>query len=99
MRFMAQTQDSQIELVMEMGQVQATHIPKFNPFEVPPRPFIGIELRRIARQLFQVELFCRTIGQIRFDLFTAMNRRAVPNHQQLAARLPPQMLQKMDAVG
>lgn len=64
MRFTAQAQDRHIELVREMGQVQATHITKFNLFEVPPSPFIGIELRRRARQLFQVDLFCRTRGQL-----------------------------------
>jgi len=83
---------------MEMTQIQATHVPEFDILEVPPDPLVRVEIRRIAGQLLKMNLFRCAIGQAGFDFLTPMNRRAVPNHQQLAARLPEQMLQKMDTI-
>ena len=85
--FPTQAQDCQVELLVQMVQVQATHIAKFNIFEMSPSSFVGIEIWRISWQALKVNLFGGTIRQKCPDFYTAMDWRAIPNHQQLAVSL------------
>ena len=83
-RFTTQAQDCPVELLMQMFQIQATHIAKFNIFEMSPGSFVGIEIRRISWQALKVNLFGCTIRQKSPDFYTAMDWRAtqITNAQQ-----------------
>jgi hypothetical protein len=63
-------------------------------FQIAPHIFDGVEIRRIARQAFQLEPLRTTTRQELLDDPAEMDRRAVPDHQDLAWDVLQQMLQK-----
>jgi hypothetical protein len=77
-----------------MVEIEAAHVAEFDPLQVPPQPFTGIQFRRIGGQALHVEAWGGPSGQELFDEVTAMNRRPVPEDQQTAGHLAQQMLQK-----
>jgi hypothetical protein len=60
-------------------------------FEVLPNAFIRIKFWCIGWKLFQMNLFCPTVGQKRFHFVRAMDTGAVPDYQQPAAEIPMEM--------
>src|SRR5215210_8395036 len=59
-----------------------------------PDPFVGIELRSVAGQLFELQPRSCPAGKEIFDRPSSMNRRTIPDHQQLAWNLVHEVLQE-----
>ena len=81
-----------------MPQVSANHVLQFDPFQVSPDPFIRVQLWSTPGQLLQPEPLGRPLGQVRLDRPATVDRRTVPNHQQLAGYLSEQLFQEPDDV-
>src|SRR5215210_5524015 len=81
-----------------MTQVRATQVSQLDMFEMLPYSFIRVQIGCISWQLLQMDKLRPTIRQKRFDFVAAMNRRAIPHHQQLASNHASHMTQKRDAL-
>ena len=81
---MSQTFFGPSKLLGHLGHISAAEILEFATFEQIPDSFLRIEFGRIARQALQMEPFGRPALQKGFDHVRPMDRRAIPNHQQLA---------------
>jgi hypothetical protein len=90
----AQSLGSLAQLVAQVSHITATDVPEFDPFEIAPDPLGGVQLGRIARQPFEVQPLRPSSGQKVFDFLAAMDRGAIPHHQQLARKVAQEMLQK-----
>ena len=75
------------EFRLQMRQIATTDIAQFHPLEIIPDALVGIEIRRIARQLLEMEPFGCARLEKRLDGLGAMNRRAIPDQQDLARQL------------
>src|SRR5437868_1116669 len=97
MWFAAQSLNSQTEFTAKMSHILTTHISQFHVLQLLPDAFIGVEIRRIGRQLFKLNVS----GPARLHklphLF-AMNRRAIPDYHQLTLDLKAQVFEKPDTV-
>lgn len=92
----AQPLDGQPQFEPQLGKIGAAEVAEFDVLEIVPDPLVGIEVRGVAGQLLQLEPRRRSLGKEVLDRLSAMNRRPIPNHQQLARNLAQQMLQKAD---
>src|SRR4051794_30259639 len=92
----AKSSGSQAQVLLQVIQVGAAHVPQLHVLEVRPDAFVWVEVRRVARQLLKAESLGRTLGQKGLDRSAAMNRRTLPDHQQLAWYMSQQMLQEVD---
>src|SRR5258706_4699492 len=79
-------------------QVRTADIAEFPSLEIVPQPFDRIELRRIAGQLLQMQPSGRPPSQELLDGLAPMNRRAIPDQEQLAGDLPQEHPQETDNV-
>src|SRR5262249_32744068 len=68
-------------------------------FEIGPDAFIGIQVGGIAWQLLQTQPLGTAPREKLLDGPTAMNRRAVPDHRQLARHLPQQLAETLHDIG
>ena len=84
--------------MVKIKQIHTTDVAQLNVLEMLPGSFVWIKIGRISRQPFQMNVFSRSISQICFDLASAMNRRSVPDHQQLVIRSCAQTLQEVNTV-
>lgn len=82
------------QFVPQPTQISTADIAQFYSFQIAPDAFIWIEVRRIAGQLLQLYALCAAIGQKVLDRLPTVDRRTVPDHQQLALNMAQQMLQK-----
>jgi hypothetical protein len=81
----------QTQVLGEIVQIGAAHVPQLDAFEIRPDTLIRVEIGRVARQLFQAQSLGSTLRQEVFEGLTAMNRRPVPEHQQLAGHVAQQV--------
>ncbi len=58
------------QFAAQMIKVVTTDVPELDPFEVLPDALVGVEIRRIAGQAFQVNTFGSATGQEVFDGLT-----------------------------
>ena len=72
------------ELAMQLIEIRTTDIAQLHPLEVIPDALIGIEIRRIAGQLLQMQAFGRPALEKVLDLVSAVNGRAIPDEHDLA---------------
>ena len=93
-RLVAEASGGQTEVLVELIQIGTAHVPQFDAFEVSPDTLIRVEIRGVARQLLKAQSFGSTLGQEVFDGLTAMDRRTIPEHQQLARHLSQQVPQE-----
>ena len=82
------------EFSAQMGQILTTQILEFAAFEQVPHLLLGIDLGRVARQALQMDPFAHRAGEKLFDHVCAMDRRAIPNDQDLPGDFVEQHLQK-----
>ncbi len=75
------------ELALQLIEIGTTDITQLYALEVIPDALIWVEIRSIARKLFQMQAFGRPALEKVFDLVSAMDRRPIPNHHQLARNL------------
>ena len=95
----AETPRRQTQVIAEIMEVRTADIAQFDAFEIGPDAFIGIQVRCIAGQLLQTQPLGTAPREKLSDGPTAMNRRAVPDHQQLARDMPQQVAEKLHDIG
>lgn len=78
-----------------LGNILTAQVLEFAAFEQVPDPFLWIQFGRIAWQAFQMETFGRPSFEKVLDDLCAMDRRAIPDHQQLTRELAQQQAQKL----
>ena len=86
------------QVVVEFLQIGAADVAQLHTFEIGPDALIGVEVWRIARQLLQSPPLGAAVCQKVFDRPTAMNRRSVPNHQDLARQMTKQVAEELHHV-
>ena len=92
----AETADGESQFPAEFVEVVAAAVRKLTALQQVPEAFGGIEVGRIGGQAFQMQpLRCARHEEV-FDRLAAVDRRAIPNHQQLATHLPQQLTQERD---
>ena len=84
---MTEASSCQTEMLVEVMQIGAAHVPQLDTFEVRPDALIRVQVGRVAWQLFQAQPLGSTLSQEVFDRLTAMDRRSIPDDQQLARDL------------
>jgi hypothetical protein len=92
-RLLSKPPQSQVELI----QVQAGQVPQLYFLEVAPQPFDGIQVRCVRRQSLHANGPFR-LGHELAHLGPAVDRRAVPDHQQPIPGQPPQVQEEFDRV-
>lgn len=92
----AEPTDGQSEFPGEFIEIVAAPVPQLDPLEQIPDALIGVELRGVAGQAFQVQPLRCTGGEEVLDRLTVMDRRTVPDHQQLAPHVPQQLAEEGD---
>lgn len=70
-----------------MSQIQTTDVAQLNIFQQVPDAFVWIQVRRIRGQLLQMNGRRPTISKKGFHHGAAVNRRAIPDCQQVDANL------------
>ena len=91
---MAEAVGGLAQFIVEMGDTVAAKVLQFHPFQVVPDPLAGVQLRRIARQLLQVNPASGTVTQVVLHHPAAVDGRPIPPHQQLSSNMACQMLQE-----
>ena len=84
---MAHTLAGTDQLPPQLLQIAAANIGQLHSLQIVPDAFIGIEIRCVARQLLQVESPGRTSPEKVLHWLSAMDRRAVPDEEELARDL------------
>jgi len=95
----AETPRRQTQVIAEIMEVRTADIAQVDTFEIGPDAFIGIQVWGMTGQLVQTPPCGTARGKKLFDGPTAMNRRAVPDHQQLARDMPQQVAEKLHDIG
>ena len=91
---MAQTLAGSDELQAQLVKVVAADIAQLDALQMVPHAFVGIEVRRIAWQLLQGESSRRASSEKVLDGLSAMDRRAIPDEEDLARDLAEEDAQK-----
>jgi hypothetical protein len=79
-----QTLSRSNEGLMELIQIGTADIAQLHALEVIPNALIRVEIRSVARQLFQLQAFGCPSLEKGCDLVAAMDGRAVPDDHDLA---------------
>lgn len=82
--FVTQTLACADHLVAEVGEVTAADIGQLDPLELVPDALVGVQIGRIPRQVLQMQPLGRSTLQEVLDRLACVDRRAVPDDQQLA---------------
>src|SRR5215472_361342 len=80
---------------MEIVQVGAADVTQFDVLEIGPDTLVRIELGRVAGQLLEAQPLGAAVRQELLDRPAAMNRRAVPDHQQFAGQIAQQVAEEV----
>ena len=91
---MAEASGRQTETLVEIVQIGAAQVPPLNTFEIGPDALIRVKIGRVAWQLLQAQPPGATLAQEVLDGLTAMDRRSIPDHQQLTGHVPQQVAQE-----
>jgi len=90
----AKTGGGEAEVASEMWEALAAEVAQLDALEVVPDALIRVEVRGVARELLQADAVGTAVGQEVLDRLAAMDRRAVPDDQQLAGDVAQQMLEE-----
>jgi len=99
MPLVAKASGCQAQVLLKVIEVRAADIPQLHAFEVRPDALVGIEIGSVARQLLQQQSLGCTLGQEFLDGLAAVDRRTVPDHQQLVRDMSHQVLEEADHLG
>ena len=94
--FVPQSLDGFSQLLLEVIQTLTGEVLEFLVLQIPPDTFLGVQVRGIPWQRFNLDTLRFTGSQIRLERTTAMDGRSVPDQQEFAGNLFLQMLQKPD---
>lgn len=86
------------ELVAEFAERVTADIGQFPVLQMLPEPLVGIELRRVGGQGLQAQALRRPLGQEVLDDLSAVDGRAVPDHQQLTRQVAQQVPKEADDI-
>src|ERR671914_2548518 len=87
------------QLIVEMGDTLAAKVLQLHPFQVVPDSFRWVQFWSIARKLLQVNPLGRTPSQVVLHPTAPVDRRPIPEHQQLPSNMPRQVLEETHHVG
>src|SRR3990172_210948 len=96
LRFVAQTRRGFTQFIAQFVQIMTTQVLHLNLFQIAPDAFIGVQVRGVGGQLFQMKTLSGALPQEIFDRLTAMSRQSIPDKEQFAAHMMQQMFQKTD---
>ncbi len=99
MWFLAEPLAGGTKLPSRFLQILAAEIAHLDVLEVPPDALFWIQLRRIAGEALEVDPVGRPVAQIPPNGFAAVDRRPIPEDQQLARDVAPQMIEEADHFG
>ena len=85
--------------MVQVIQIMAAEVFHLNLFQIIPDAFIRVQIRRIARQAFQMDALRRALPQKILNRLTVMGWQTIPDDEQLTMHVPQQMLQKADNGG
>src|SRR5260221_428242 len=84
---------------VELREVLATDVAQLATFQVVPDPFDGVEIRRVAWKLLQIDPLGGSLGQEVFDRLAAVNGGPIPDDEEFAAHLAQEQAQETDHLG
>jgi hypothetical protein len=82
------------EVASEMSEGLTADVAQFDALEVAPDALVRVEVRRVAGELLQADAVGAALGQKVLDGLAAMDRRAIPDHQELAGDMAQQVLEE-----
>ncbi len=91
---MSQTFFCPSKLISHVWEIPTAEILEFPSLEQIPDPLLGIEFGCIAGQAFQIQPFGCPSLQKGFNFLGSMDRRPIPDHQQLPCDLTQQEVQE-----
>src|SRR5688572_7909384 len=91
LRLVAEAGDGQAEVAARVRTVAAADVARLDALERVPDARVAGELRRVARELLQAQPLGSTGGEEGLDRLGAVDRGAVPEHQQLAGEVAQQV--------
>src|SRR2546421_12833607 len=77
------------DLPPQLPRVEAAHVRQVVPFELLPHPLVRVQIRRVTRQWLDPETPRRRHGQELLHLPAVVDRGAIPEDPELAARQAP----------
>ena len=83
----------------QLGHITAAQIAQLDALEVVPDALVRVQVGGIARQRLQVQPLGTTLAQEVLDRLPAMDRRAIPDDQQLATAFAKEQAEESDDVG
>lgn len=95
-RLAAEAADGESEFPAKFIEILTATVLEFDPLEQVPDALIGVEVRGVGRQPFQVQARGRARREEILHRSAVMNRRAVPDHQQLAPNLAEELTEEGD---
>lgn len=87
-----------MELASQVAQTRAAAVAQFDILQLFPSTFLRVELGSVSGELFHLDHSRGGVPQIPRKLVGTMDRRPVPNHQELRTQLPPEPFEKRDTV-
>ena len=93
-----QAADGQLQLPAQFVEVRTAAVLQLDALAVVPDALVGIEVRRIGRELGEVEARGGARGEEVLHGLPAVDRCPVPDHQQLASNLAEQLAEERDHV-
>jgi hypothetical protein len=96
--FMTEARHGTSKLMAKVGQVGTADVAQFDSLEVVPDALIRIDVRRVARQGFEMDALRTACGQELPDEVATMDGGAIPNHEQFALDVPQEMFEETDNV-
>src|SRR5919199_2377598 len=85
-RFAPQACDSQAEFMSQFVLSMAGDIAQLDMLEIVPDTFVRVQVRRIARHLFQEQPLGATSSQEGLDALVAVDRSTIPDERSLPLR-------------
>ena len=96
--FVAKAGSGQAQPVVQIVQISAAGVPQLDVLQVRPDAFVRIELWRVAGQLLEAQPFGSTLRQELLNRPTAMDGRAIPDHQHLARQAAKEVAEELHYV-
>ncbi len=95
MRPVLETANRESQFPPQLLQILAPAVREFLARQHIPHPLVGIQIGGVAGQPFQVQPVGRSCLQEVRDCLTAMDRRPIPDHEELAGNLAQQLPQEL----
>jgi hypothetical protein len=89
--FLAQTPGRQAQGAAQFGQSMTAQVTQLDRFQVLPDAFIGVQVRGVAGQAFQVKALGCALSEEVFDGLPMMSGQAIPDEQKLSRNVPQEM--------